>query len=107
MNGLGNSVILSLTHDEAIFQFFQMAWADVREIGCAIVKCDDMINLVCRYYPAGIEFHQQVYDPREPCESCPWGTRCEVETGLCEQPEDSAKGLYIPSILLLILTLLL
>ncbi|EYC09214.1 hypothetical protein Y032_0061g3213 [Ancylostoma ceylanicum] len=37
--------------DHPLQRFMQMAWADTQNIGCAVVKCGGIFNVVCRYLP--------------------------------------------------------
>ncbi|RCN39087.1 SCP-like protein [Ancylostoma caninum] len=56
--------------------FTQMAWANTRKFGCAVVKCDGRYNVVCRYNPKGNIVGEEIYMRGPKCTRCPPGTRC-------------------------------
>ncbi|KAK6748571.1 hypothetical protein RB195_001288 [Necator americanus] len=68
-----------------ISYFTQMIWAETEEIGCGIVKCGEIFNVVCRYYPGGNHLDRLIYEPGEPCSKCPYWTGCEVDTGFSDE----------------------
>ncbi|KHJ88968.1 SCP-like protein [Oesophagostomum dentatum] len=89
------SVNNAATFEEALEK---MAWAETEEVGGALGECGKKYNLVCRYYPRGIQEGQLVYYPDEPCKKCPWHMRCEFRTGLCMEVEDEERPAHLSEI---------
>ncbi|CAJ0601467.1 unnamed protein product [Cylicocyclus nassatus] len=81
-DGIGMKAIFRAKHvGQPIATFTQMAWAETRNLGCAIGKCSSDYVIIYRYNPAGNEIERLVYDPGNTCSSCVHS--CDKENGLC------------------------
>ncbi|KIH54683.1 SCP-like protein [Ancylostoma duodenale] len=64
-----------------IRHFTKMAWAQTREIGCAVRDCGSSYIAVCHYKPGGNIINHKIYEAGRPCSRCPANARCSE--GLC------------------------
>ncbi|EYC39162.1 hypothetical protein Y032_0672g1385 [Ancylostoma ceylanicum] len=64
-----------------IRHFTKIAWANTREIGCAVKECGSFFFAVCHYNPGGNLLNQKIYLDGSPCTSCPQNAKCSQ--GLC------------------------
>ncbi|RCN50042.1 SCP-like protein [Ancylostoma caninum] len=49
---MGKKVTFKAKHQgQPISHFAQISWAETHEVGCGVVKCGDVYNVVCRYIP--------------------------------------------------------
>ncbi|CAJ0602108.1 unnamed protein product [Cylicocyclus nassatus] len=63
--------------------YAQIAWADTKEIGCAIANCSSAYTVICLYSPKGNIPDQVLYKTGKTCSACPSGTKCDSGLGLC------------------------
>ncbi|PIC23195.1 hypothetical protein B9Z55_016978 [Caenorhabditis nigoni] len=75
---------------QTVGQASQMAWAKTGLIGCGIKNCGSLpksssnrVLVVCQYKARGNTLNQYIYTSGKTCSSCPSGTTCETDTGLC------------------------
>ncbi|WKX88643.1 hypothetical protein Q1695_008348 [Nippostrongylus brasiliensis] len=84
--GIGvNLVTFKDKHTTSTIRFFTlMAWATVERMGCGVVQCGSVYNVVCRYNPRGNIVNSIVYQKGAPASQCPPGTRADATyTALC------------------------
>ncbi|VDK74503.1 unnamed protein product [Cylicostephanus goldi] len=68
---------------KAVETYTQIAWANTKDLGCAIAKCQSSYTAICLYSPKGNIPNEVLYKTGGTCSACPSGTKCDSGLGLC------------------------
>ncbi|EGT46204.1 hypothetical protein CAEBREN_10420 [Caenorhabditis brenneri] len=78
------------TYDTGIGHATQMVWSKTNLIGCGAKNCGvdpkngmNKVTVVCQYKTKGNTIDEKIYTEGTSCSTCPSGSSCETNSGLC------------------------